>query len=74
MQDLHWHNIWSTDNPVEVLNEHLQLLVRRFVPTTIIRVCNKDKPWFDDPQAGSSSSVDPVITLGLTGMSLSTVK
>ena len=48
MQDLPWHNIWSTDNPVEVLNEYLLLLVGRFVPTKIIRVRNKDKPWFDD--------------------------
>ena len=24
------------------------LLVERFVPTEIIRVRNKDKPWFDD--------------------------
>ena len=63
MQDLPWRNIWSADNPVEVLNEHLLLLVGRFVPTKIIRVCNKDTPWFDDQwrhaQAGSSSSVDP---------------
>ena len=48
MQDLLWHNIWSTDNYVEVLNEHLLLLVGRFVLTKIIRVRNKDKPWFDD--------------------------
>ena len=48
MQDIPWRNIWSTDNPVEVLNEHLLLLVLRFVPTKIIRVRNKDKPWFDD--------------------------
>ena len=48
MQDLPWRNIWSADNPVEVLNEHLLLLVGRFVPTKIIRVRNKDKPWFDD--------------------------
>ena len=48
MQDLPWHNIWSADNPVEVLNEYLLVLVLRFVPTKIIRVCNKDKPWFDD--------------------------
>ena len=27
MQDMPWHNIWSADNPVEVLNEHLLLLV-----------------------------------------------
>ena len=48
MQDLPWRNIWSADNPFEVLNEHLLLLVGRFVPTKIIRVRNKDKPWFDD--------------------------
>ena len=27
---------------------HLSLLVERFVQTKVIRVCNKDKPWFDD--------------------------
>ena len=48
MQDLPWRDIWSADNPVEVLNEHLLQLVGRFVPTKIIRVLNKDKPWFDD--------------------------
>ena len=50
MQGIPWHNIWSADNPVEVLNEHLLLLVGRFVPTKIIHVCNnyKDKPFFDD--------------------------
>ena len=48
MQDLPWRNIWSADNPVEVLNEHLLLLVGRFIPTKIIRVRSKDKPWFDD--------------------------
>ena len=48
MQDLSWCNILSADNLVEVLNEHLLLLVGRFVPTKIIRVGNKDKPWFDD--------------------------
>ena len=30
------------DNPVEILNEHLSLLVLHYVPT------NKDKLWFDD--------------------------
>ena len=44
MQDLPWRIIWSADNPVEVLNEHLLLLVGRFVKTKIIRVSNKDKP------------------------------
>ena len=28
--------------------EHLSLLVGRYVPTKVIRVRNKDKPWFDD--------------------------
>ena len=41
-------NIWLSDNPVEVLNEHLSLLVIRYLPTKVIRVRNKDKPWFDD--------------------------
>ena len=48
MRDLPWRNIWSSDNPVEVLNQHLSLLVGRYVPTKIIRVHNKEKPWFDD--------------------------
>ena len=48
MQDLPWHNIWSADNPVEGLNDHMLLLVGPFVQTKIIRVGNKDKPWFDD--------------------------
>ena len=40
--------VTSADNPVEVLNEHLLLLVGRFVPTEVVRVHNKDKPWFDN--------------------------
>ena len=41
-------NIWLSDNPVEVLKEHLSLLVGCYVPTKVIRVRNKDKPWFDN--------------------------
>ena len=33
MRDLPWRNIWSSDNPGEVLNQHLFLLVGRYVPT-----------------------------------------
>ena len=33
---------------VEVLNKHISLLVGRHAPSKIIRVHNKDKPWFDD--------------------------
>ena len=48
MRDLPWHNIWSSDNHVEVLNKHLSLIIGLCVPTKIIRVRNKDKPWFND--------------------------
>ena len=48
MKDLHWRNIWPADNPVDVLNEHLLLLVVRFVQTKVIRGHKKDEPWFDD--------------------------
>ena len=48
IRELSWRNICLSDNPVEVLNEHLSLLVGRYVPTKIISVRNKNKPWFDD--------------------------
>ena len=35
------------NNPIGVLNEHLSLLVGRYVPTKVIRVRNKDRPWLD---------------------------
>ena len=47
IRELPWSNICVFDNPVEVLNEHLSLLVGCYVPTKVIRVHNKDKPWFD---------------------------
>ena len=66
VHDLPWRNIWYNDNPAEVMNDHLLLLVGRFVLTKIIRARNKDKPLFDDqcrhtfwPQAGGPSSADP---------------
>ena len=43
-----WRNIWLSDNPVDVLNEHIFLLVGRYVPTKVVLVRNKDKPWFDN--------------------------
>ena len=48
IQDLPEHNIWPADNPVEVLDKHLLLLVGHFVQTNVIRVYNMDKQWFDD--------------------------
>ena len=48
IQDLRWRNIWSAEDLVEVSNEHLSLLVGRYVPTKVIRVHNMEKPWLDD--------------------------
>ena len=45
---LPWQSIWSADNPVEGLNAQLSLLVECFVLTKVIRVRNKDEPWFND--------------------------
>ena len=38
IRELPWRNIWLSDNPVEALNEHLSMLVGRYVPTKVIRV------------------------------------
>ena len=48
MRYLPWRHIWLADISVEVLNEHPSLLVERYVTTKVIRVRNKDKPWFDE--------------------------
>ena len=60
IRDLPWLNIWLAENPGEVLNEHLSLLVGGYVPTKVIRVRNNDKPWFDYQclMINSSSSAD----------------
>ena len=71
IRELPWHKIWLSDNPVDVLNEHLSLLVGRYVPTKVIRLRNKDKQWFHDQWLIFGG---PVIALGLTGKSLSTVR
>ena len=38
MQDLPWSSIWFPDKLVEVLNEHLLLLVGNFVKTKVTQV------------------------------------
>ena len=48
VQNMPWRVIWLADNPVEVLNEHLSLMVGRYVPTKVICLRNKDKHLFDD--------------------------
>ena len=45
---LPWRSICSADNPVERLNVHFSLLVKRFVPIKVIRMRNNDTPWFND--------------------------
>ena len=71
--DLHWRKIWLADNPVEVLNKHLSLLVGRYIPTKVICVHNKNKPWFDD-QCRHAFDLkhrlifgEPAMALGLLG-------
>ena len=71
--DLPWRTIWSADNPVEVLNEHLLLLVGRFVPTKIIRVRERISLGLMINAGMLLASIrrlifgGPVIDLGLTG-------
>ena len=76
--ELPWHNIWLSDNPVKVLNKHISLLVGRYVPTKVICVRNKDKPWFDDQCRNAFGLKQEAhlqwTTLGLIGKSLSTIK
>ena len=80
IQDLPWHYIWHDDNPLEVLNENLSLLVGRYVPTKVTRVSTNGKPGSMMNAAmllASSRRLifgGPMITLGLTGKSLSAVK
>ena len=72
--------VTSDDNPVEVLNELLMLLVRRFIPTKVIHVRNKDSLGLMINAFMISASSrriifrEPVISLLLTGNSLSAVK
>ena len=79
IQELSWRNIWLSENPVEVLNEHLSLLVGRYVQTKVIRVRNKEKPWFYDQCKHAFASSrrlnfgGPVITLAIIGKSLSAI-
>ena len=48
IRELPGRNIWLSDNPVEVLNEQLSLMVLLYVPTKVVRVRKNDMAWFDD--------------------------
>ena len=80
IRELPWRNIWLSDNPVEVLNEHLSLLVGRYVPTKVIRVRTRINLCFmikEGMLLASSRRLifgEPVIALGLIGKSLSAIK
>ena len=80
MRDLPWRNLWSSDNPVEVLNEHLSLMVERYVPARIIGVRNQDISLGSMINADVLSTsrkrliCGPVTALGLTGKNLLAVK
>ena len=80
IRELPKRSIWLSDNPVEVLNEHLSLPVRRNVPTKVIRCVtriNLSLMINAGMLLASSRRLifgGPVIALGLTGKSLSAVK
>ena len=80
IRELPWRNIWLSDNPVEVLNEHLSLLVGRYVkPMSSLCETRISLGLMINTGMLLASSRwlifgGPVITLGLTGKSLSTVK
>ena len=75
MRDLPCRNIWSSDNPVEVFNEHLSLLVGRYVPTktriSLGSMINADVLSISSRMLIFGGSV---IALGLIGKSLFAVK
>ena len=75
-----WRNIWLADNPVEVLNEHLPLLVDvMYQPRSSVSVTRISLGLIINagmPLASSRRLVfdGPVIARGLTGKSLTAVK
>ena len=79
IRELFWRNIWLHDNPYEVWNEDLSLLVGCCVPTKVILVRNKDNLGLminaGMPLASSSRHIfgGPVIALVLIGKSLSAI-
>ena len=81
IQDLPWRNIGYVDNPVEVLNEHLSLFVGHYMYQPRSSVCVTRISTGLTINAGmllaSSRRLivgGPVISLGLTGKSLSALK
>ena len=78
MKDLPWHNIWTADNPVEVLNEHLLLLVGHLTKASVCSTRISLGLMIDAGVLLASSRRlifgVPVIALELTGKSMSAVQ
>ena len=74
IRDLQWRNIWSADNPVEVLNEHLLLLIERFVPTKIRSLGLMNNAGMLLPSSRRLRFGGPVIAFGLTGKSVTAAR
>ena len=78
IQDMPLHYNWLGDNSVEILNEHLSLLLIRYVPTKVIRAwlkacfCTQMQHAFGLKQVSIFGG--HVIALGLIRKSLSAVK
>ena len=46
--ELPWQSIYRSDDPVDVLNHHLNGLLDFYVPKVTIRKRHGDRPWFDE--------------------------
>ena len=74
---VNWNTVYGGIQDLPRRNIWLPLLVDRYLPTKVIRVRNKDKPWFDDQCTcafGQSKRLifgGPVIAVRLTEKSLS---
>ena len=47
VRDLPWHNIVSSTDPVDTLNNAFCKIIEHRIPTKVIRLRSGDKPWFD---------------------------
>ena len=80
IRELPWRNIWLSDNPVEDLNEHLSVLGGRYgQPRSSVCVTRINLGFMTNagmllPSSRRLIFSGPVIALGLTGKSLSTIK
>ena len=77
--ELSWRNIWLSDSPVEVLNNHLSLLVGRYELRSSVCVITINLGLMINAGMLLASRKrlilgEPVIALGLIGKSVSAIK